>query len=599
MSADAWVTLAVTLLTIALLAADRFPPALVMGGSVTILLLAGVIDEEGALGGFANDAPITVAALYILAGAAEITGALDAITGRVLGNGGGDETQGAHRRQLARVLFPSMAASAFIANTPLVGMIAPRVVAWARRTGRSSSRYLMPLSYAVIFGGCITVIGTSTNLVVIGLMKDAAEPMEPLGLFEITPAGLPIALIGTALIVMLAPRLLRDRRAPSDQFPKHLREFTIEMKVAEGSPLAGRAIEDAGLRHLEGVFLIAVERGGRTTTAVGPEFELVEGDRLIFAGNVARILDLERMTGLVSAHEQHFEALDRPGSRFYEAVIGPNSRLDGSTLRDVDFRSRYGAAVVAIHRAGERLPDKLGQVRMQVGDVLLLVGAANLQRRFRDHPDFLLVAPLAGGSAPVRRGKAWIVQLLALGMVVAAGTGLVSLLKASLVVALVLIAARVVTPAEARASVDLNVILLMATSFALGVAMHDSGLAAEVAHLIVTAFRPLGDIGLLGGILLATMLMTELLSNNAAAILMFPIAMATASQGQLDPRPFAVVILFGASLSFLTPIGYQANTLVWSMGGYKYRDFSRLGAPLTLATFVATLVLVPLVFPLR
>ena len=597
MTADAWITLAVTVATIAVLAADRFQPALVMAASVTVLLITGVIGEEEALAGFANDAPITVAALYILAGAAEITGALDAATGKILGNGGTEGDRAAERRLLTRVLFPSMALSAFIANTPLVGMTAPRVLAWARRTGRSASRYLMPLSYAIIFGGCITVIGTSTNLVVVGLMRKAGQ--VPFDLFEITPVGLPIALIGVAMIVFLSPMLLKARRAPSDQLPRNLREFTVEMRVAERSPMAGRSVEEAGLRNLEGVFLIGVEREGHMMTAIGPEFVLEEDDRLIFAGNVTRVIDLERMTGLISAHDHHFEAGDRPGQRFYEAVVGTTSRLIDSTLKRANFRTRYGGAVVAIHRAGERVEGKLGDVKLRAGDVLLLVGGAGLQRRWRDHPDFLMIAPLAGGTTPLRREKALIVQLLALGMILVAGTGVLSLLKASLIVSVLLIGLKVITPAEARASVDLNIILLMAASFGLGAAMEKSGLAEDIARLIVTAFEPLGDIGLLGGVLLATMLMTELLSNNAAAILMFPIAMATAAQSGLHTRPFALVILLGATLSFLTPIGYQANTLVWGMGGYRYGDFSRLGAPLTLATFVAALIFVPLFFPLR
>lgn len=598
MSADAWITLAVSIITIGLLATDRFPPALVMGGAVTFLLVVGVIDEDGALLGFSNDAPVTVAALYILAGAAEVTGALDGLTARALGTRSTDEEQGAPRRQLARIALPSMAASAFIANTPLVGMLAPRVVAWSRRTGRSPSRYLMPLSYAVVFGGCITLIGTSTNLVVAGLLEDAG--FRPLGLFEITPAGLPIALAGTALIVLLAPRLLPTRHAPTDELVKQVREFTVEMVVPAGSTLAGTTVAEAGLRNLEGVYLVAIERDGHNVSPVPPTEVLVGNDRLIFAGNVARILDLQRMAGLESAGERHFSEVGSgsAGRQLFEAVVREGSPLVGSTLKRVGFRSRHGAAVFAVHRAGERIPGKLGDVRLRTGDVLLLVADADFLPRAQDHEDFLVVAPLMGG-VPVRKEKALVVQLLTLGLILVAGTGALDLLKTSLVIAIALIAFKVITPGEARRFVDLNIILLMATSFGLGVAMHDSGLAEQIAEIIVRGFDPLGDVGLLAGVLIATMLMTELLSNNAAAVLMFPIALATAQQAGLDPRPFAVVILFGASLSFLTPIGYQANTLVWGLGGYRYRDFSRLGAPLTLATIATALVTVPLVFPLR
>lgn len=597
MSLDAWITLVVTVGTIVLLALDRFPPALVMGGAVTALLVAGVIDEKGALAGFANDAPVTVAALYILAGAAEVTGALDGLTTRALGSSSSaDDTPGKQRRQLARIAYPSMAFSAFIANTPLVAMLAPRVLAWCERTGRSASRYLMPLSYAIIFGGCITVVGTSTNLVVNGLLRDA--DLKPFKVFEITSTGLPIALIGVTLIVLLAPKLLPVRSAPSETL-EAMREFTVEMVVAPESPIAGKTVAEAGLRNLQGVFLIEIDRDGHPIAPVAPDQMLETGDRLTFAGNVTRVLDLQRIPGLASAEERHFttvgKALER---RFFEAVAGESSPLVGRTLKEADFRSHYGGAVLAIHRSGQRIPGKLGDVRLRTGDVLVIVADPGFWYRWTDHPDFLVVTPLFG-RVPPRKEKAWIVQLLTLAMIGVAGSGLLDLLQTSLVIAMALVIFGVITPAEAKRAVDLDVILLMATSFGLGTAMAQSGLAVDIADLIVKVFRPLGDVGILGGVLIATMTMTELLSNNAAAVLMFPIAQATAQAAGLHFRPFALAILFGATLSFLTPIGYQANTLVWGMGGYRYRDFSRLGAPLTLATAVSVLVLVPIVFPLR
>jgi di/tricarboxylate transporter len=595
MSLDAWITLVVAVTTLVLLATDRFSPAFVMAGAVTALLVAGVIDEEGALVGFANEAPITVAALYVLAGAVKITGALEQVTERVLGSKQGNEQDS--RGTLARILFPSMAASAFIANTPLVAMIAPRVLTWARRTGRSASRYLMPLSYAIIFGGCITLIGTSTNLVVSGLLREFGY--EPLALFEITGAGLPIAIAGVTAIVFLAPLLLKVRHGPDESIGEQVRRFTVEMMVGEDSSLAGRTVAAAGLRQLQGVFLVDIERGDRIISPVAPDEILEAGDRLTFSGNVSRILDLQAMPGLVSAEHRHFEEVGRhPGRAFYEVVIGESSPLVGSTLKESGFRARYGAAVVAIHRAGEAVAGKLGSIRLRAGDLLLVLGNPDFRRTWREQQDFLVVVPLSGGR-PLRREKARIVELLVLGLIVVAGTGLMDLLQTSLLIAIALIGFRIITVSEARSSVDIEVIVLMATSFGLGIAINDSGLADQIARLVVDLFEPLGDLGVLAGILIATMLMTELLSNNAAAVLMFPIALAVAAQANLNPRPFAIVILFGATLSFLTPIGYQTNTLVWSMGGYRYGDFARLGAPLTLLTIVITLVMVPLLFPLR
>jgi di/tricarboxylate transporter len=597
MSFEAWLTLAVTVLVVATLATDRFQPAVVMGVGVVTLFIAGVIGEDEMLAGFGSDAPITVAALYILAHAAEVTGAFDVLTDRTLGQrrAEDEERSGPHRLQLARFLFPAMGVSAFIANTPLVAMTAPRVMAWCRRSGRSPSRYLMPLSYAIIFGGCITVLGTSTNLVVAGLLEDASMPK--LDLFDITAIGLPVAILGTAAIVLIAPLVLKVRETPGEDLGENMREFTVEMLVPAGSPLAGKTIADAGLRNLEGVFLVEIERAHRVLSPVPPTEALVEGDRLVFAGNVGRVLDLERINGLVSAQERHFARV-RGGRTFAEAVIGEGSPLVGRTVKQTGFRSRYDAAVVAIHRSGARVPGKLGDERLGVGDVLLLLADHGFVDRWRDTNDFLLVAPL-DGTRPVRRERAWLVRLLTLFVIAAAAVGALDLLQVSLVAALAVVATGTLSTNEARHAVDLNVILLMALSFGLGLAMETSGLADEIARILVTVFDNFGDIGILAGILVTTMLMTELLSNNAAAVLMFPIAVATATRAGLDPRPFAVAILFGASLSFLTPIGYQANTLVWGMGGYRYKDFTRLGAPLTLLTAVAVVAGIAIVMPLR
>ena len=595
MGADGWFTLAVLVVLIGLLAWDRFNPAVVMLAGLVVLFAGGVIDEEAALSGFGNAAPITVAALYVLAGAAEATGALRGLTDRAFGSGGAAADR--ERRQLARMLLPTAGASAFIANTPLVAMLAPRADAWARRAGRSPSRYLMPISYAAVFGGVITVIGTSTNLTVSGLLS--ADGQEPLDVFEITPVGLPIALAGVLLLVALAPRLLPERVAPSESLAGGTREFVVEMEVPPGSPLAGRSVLEASLRSLQGVYLIEIERDGRVIAPVGRDEVLAEGDRLIFAGNAGRVVDLQAMSGLRPAAEPHFAATGSSvGRRFYEAVVAGGSALEGVTLKEVGFRERYGAAVFAIHRAGERLRGKLGGVRLRTGDVLLLVSDLGFDRRWREGHDFLVVSGL-DDAVPLRREKARVVEFAALALVVVAGTGLLDLTKTALVVALGLVATRVIRPDEARRAIDFDIVVLIAASFGIGAAVADSGLADEIADVVLAVLGRFGDLGILAGVLVATMVATELLSNNAAAVLMFPIAMATAAQAGLEPRALAVAILVGASCSFLTPVGYQTNTMVFGMGGYRFGDFTRLGAPLTLLTIVVALLLIPLVFGLR
>jgi di/tricarboxylate transporter len=590
MGAEAWITLAVIVALVGVLVTERVPPSVAMGSAVVLLYLLGVVDEAQAFSGFSNIAPLTVAALYVLAGAADITGALSGLTRRALGRGAGSE-----RRTLARMLFPVMLASGFVANTPLVAMLAPRITTWARRTGRSPSRFLIPLSYAAILGGVITVLGTSTNLVVSGLLHDAGQPS--LGVFEITRVGLPIALVGIVVITLVTPLLLPVRRAPDEDLAS-VREFTMEMLVLPDSPLVGQSVAAAQLRNLQGVYLVEILREERTVAPVAPEEVLEPGDRLVFAGAVDRVIDLQGVSGLVMAEEHHFTADGSIGHQFYEVVIAEGSLLNGSTLKAAEFRSTFGAAVIAIHRAGQRLGGKLGDLPLRAGDVLLLVAPEGFRNVARESSAFSVVAPY-DGAAPLRRRGARLVELATLALVVLAGSGVVDLTKGAMGVVLALLLTRVITPAEARRSINLDIIAMIAFSFGLGAAAQASGLARSVAESLVSATSAWGDVGIVAGVALGTVLATELLSNNAAAALMFPVAVAVASQTGLQLRPLAIVILLMASCSFISPIGYQTNTMVFGMGGYRFTDFTRVGLPLSITSVILAVLLVPVLFPLR
>jgi di/tricarboxylate transporter len=589
---DAWLTLAVVVAAMAVLALEVLPPAVVVLASVTFLLVTDVLEIPEAFAGFSNPAPLTVAALYVVAAGVQKSGLLERLTATLLGKGGAQEHERLH---LARLLVPVAGSSAFLNNTPIVAMVAPAVLSWAQRTGHSASRFLIPVSFATILGGTITVVGTSTNLVVSGLLDAAGA--EPLGLFEIGKVGLPVALAGVALLVVISPWLLPERRAPSETVEADARQFTVEMLVAGTGAPAGQSVLEAGLRNLQGVYLVEIERDGRRIAPVPPDEVLRFGDRLTFAGNVGRVLDLQGRPGLVSAEEPHFAvAGSSVRRRLFEAVVASGGALDGATLKEIGFRSRFGAAVLAVHRAGERIPGKLGAVRLHAGDVLLLLADHDSRRRLLADQSFLVVAQL-GADAPPRREKAPIVALTVLGMLVLAATGALDILVAALVAAFALVGFRVLSAAEARAAVNLNIVVLIAASFGLGNAIESSGLARQVAH-VVEPLGALGDVGLLLGVLVATTLLTELITNNAAAVLMFPIAVATATEAGLDPRGFAIAVAIAASASFLTPIGYQTNTIVYGMGGYRFTDFARVGAPLTVVMLGVAAAVIPIFWPL-
>jgi di/tricarboxylate transporter len=584
LSAEAWFTLAVVVVTVIALARDLVAPAVAVLGANVTLLLGGVITTEQALSGFANPAPMTVAALFVVARAVERSGALQPLVEITLGRGG------AGRPGLARLLLPTAGASAFLNNTPIVAMLAPQVADWAHRRGHPASWFLMPLSFAAMLGGVITVIGTSTNLVVSGLMEQSGMP--PIGMFEITKLGLPVALLGVLTLVLLSPLVLPDRRAARERFTENVREYVLHSRVVPGGPLDGRTVEAAGLRNLQGVFLVEIERAGETIAPATPTTVLRGGDHLAFAGSVDQVRDLHHMRGLVPAEDKHVASFAGDDHTFFELVVSAASTLVGRTLKEASFRSRYQAAVVAIHRAGERVRTKLGDVPLREGDTLLVVADEAFGSRWRDRSDFLLVSRL-GGAPPVRSRQAWFTGAVTLAIVLVAGLGLVPILHASLLGAMVLVVGRSLTAEEARSSIELDVLVVIAAAFGIGAAITASGLAALLGVAVVDVFRGFGPLGVLFAIALTTAALTELITNNAAAVLVFPIAVAAAAEIGADPRPFCIALAISASASFLTPIGYQTNTMVYGMGGYRFGDYARLGLPLNVLVLLTIMIFVP------
>ncbi len=581
MSWEAWLTLLVVVIAIGLMVREVVAPVIAMLGAAIVLLLAGVIDTPEAFSGFSNPAPLTIAALYVLAGAASKAGLMQPVVSTALGSGQ------SVRRGLARLLPTVAAASSVLNNTPIVAVLVPEVEAWATRHGRAVSRYLMPMSFASILGGIVTLIGTSTNLVVSGLL--AEQTGTELGFFEITKIGLPVAIVGIGLLILLSPRLLRERRSARDNLTESAREFVVDMEVRRGGPLDGVTVDKAGLRQLAGVFLVQVMRDGESTAAVGPEFRLHGGDELRFAGKADDVVDLHSIPGLESLERDQFHGFDLARSSFFEAVVGASSPLVGRTLKEARFRSNYQAAVVAVHRAGHRIDAKLGEVPLRVGDTLVLLSDRGFRDRWRDRRDFLLVSPMAGAPATGHHLRVP-VALIVLGVIALAATGTLPIIKAALLGVLVVIGFGILTPGEARRAIDLDVVLLIAAGFGVAKALTQSGLADQIASGLVSWFGSVGDIGVLLAIVVATMLLTESVSNTAAAVLVFPIATEAVRATELELTAVAVAIAVAASASFLTPIGYQTNVMVYGPGGYRYTDYTRLGWPLTTVMVAGILI---------
>ncbi len=548
---------------------------------------------EQAVAGFGNQGLITIALLFAVVAGLECTGGTELATGWFLNKARNLTTA------QARLFVPVAVLSGFLNNTPVVVALMPVVNDLAKRISTSTSRLLLPLSYAAILGGMCTLIGTSTNLIIADLNAQAITQgsiAEPLTFFSPAAIGVPATVIGL-LYMMTASRWLLPERRPAVSVTDDPRQYTVEMQVDPTGPLVGRSIEDAGLRHLPGLYIAEIQREDGVIAAAKPNERLRPDDVLILVGALESVVDLRKIRGLTTPDDQT-RKLEVPAWRrtLVEAVVSSRCGLLGKTIREGQFRSHYNAAVVAVARGDKRLTGKLGDVRLEVGDVLLLEASPSFLHRRSESRDFFLVSAVEQGT--VRRPeKAWISITILLTMILAATTTGISILTAALLAAVAMVAFRCCTTGEARRSVDWSVLIMIGAAIGIGMAMEQSQAARGIALglLGVAGENPLLT---LATIYLATMLCTELITNNAAAVLMFPIALETAAGLQCNPTPFVIAVMIAASASFLTPFGYQTNLMVYGVGGYRFFDYVRFGLPLSIIVFAVTMAVVPQVWPL-
>jgi di/tricarboxylate transporter len=621
MSMEAWISVGASLGVMVLLQRRHaLPPDILFLGALVVVTLAGALKPEQAIAGFANTGVLMVGALFVVAAALRNTGVLDWVGTKLLGR---VETEGAAIRRIALTL----PVSAFLPNTPVVAMLLPVVVDWCRKRAVSPSRMLIPLSYLTILGGCCTLIGTSTNVVANGLMKseyqqdvDRAEKnpssarytdtfreqLAPMDLFEIGRAGVPCAIIGAGFMLLFARRLLPDRQDLVKTLGEQRREYLVEMLVRPECRLCGQVVEAAGLRHLPGLFLIEINRQGDIITPVTPNDTIHAGDRLVFTGVVNTIVDLERIPGLVPAADMAYEfrPTEKQQRRLTEAVLSPTSPLIGTTIRKANFRGRYGAAVVAVHRAGKQLRTKIGDIELEPGDTLLLQTRTDFAESFQNSPDFYLVSSVDGYTA-MRHDRTWLSTLLAVAMIVwmsLEGVGPKSWDQftnpaiASIAIAALMVVTKCIPVSAARSALDLQVLVTIAAALGLGKAIEASGAAQHLAGVLVDAVGP-NPFVLLAVIYVMALVFTEMLSNAAVVAMLFPICINVALTAGLSPRPFLIGVTLAASLSFLTPLGYQTNLMVMGPGGYKPGDFFRVGWPLTLLVTITALAMIPFAWP--
>lgn len=571
------------------MASTRLSADMVLTGAVASLMAFGVITPTESVSGFANPAVMAIAALYVVARAIRETGAVDLVVRWVLGS----------PRHLwsaqARLMTAVSGASAFMNNTPVVAMMVPTVMEWSRRTGLMASKLLIPLSYAAILGGTTTLIGTSTNLVVVAMAEEQLTGVT-FGMFDLTFLGLPAAVAAVSALVFFSKWLLPERGGSRARLAQR-REYTVALRVEKGSPVVDRSIESAGLRQLPGLYLVEVERDGHSMVAVGPHVVLRANDVLVFAGVVESVVDLRRIKGLVPATDQ-VNKLMEPSRlrRLVEVAISARSALVGKSIRESRFRTSYNAAVVAVHRRGERIRQKVGDIVLQAGDALLLETHPSFVGQHRNDDNFALVSEVEG-SDPVRHERSWWATTVLLLLVVTLSFQWLPLYATALGAAALMVATGCLTPQQARRSVDWGVVVTVAMAFAIGVAITKTGLGTEAARLLVAASGPLGPWGLMFTLFILAAVLTSLASNNACAALAFPIVVEVSQLTGLDMKTALLLLMMGASASFATPVGYQTNLMVLGPGGYRFVDFLRAGIPITLIVGLVTVTLISLTLP--
>lgn len=578
----------VTVVLVIFLLIEKIKPAFLFFSAVIVFLLAGIIKISDFLDALANESILSIFLLiFITASIKEhfnLIGWMDKLFGNAKSGKG----------FMLRMTSGVAILSAFLNNTPLVALFMPYVYQWSKKHQLSPSKLMIPLSFAAILGGMITVIGTSTNLVLNGLIesKNAVGP----GILDYLIPGLLVSVGGILFLYFLGYKMLPNRMELLKSVSGKAREYMAELKIVPGSEIVGKSITDANLRNLTGIYLFEIIRQKNRITPVEPTERIQEGDALVFAGDTEKVIEL-----LERDHDFMMPFTDGGANgvgkmHIVETVIPFNSELVGHTLKELAFRENYDAAVVAIHRNGARLSGKIGEIILQAGDLLLISPGRNFRQQLEHRQDLYLVSVIrqATNARPLAR-KGFILVLLALivGMI----TGFIQLFFALLLLIAYMVGSKLLSIKEIKRQLDVDLLVILVASLTFSTALIDSGAAQLLADGFINVFRPLGNFGIIVGIYLVTLVLTSFVTHVAAVSIVFPIAYAIAMQVPgMNAVAIYVTVAFAASASFHSPFSYQTNMMVYGPGGYKFKDFLKVGLPLTLIYSVLTLTFIGLYY---
>ncbi|RYV03749.1 SLC13 family permease [Shewanella sp. OPT22] len=550
-------------------------PAMCFAGAVIACYLLGLVDISHALISFTNSGLITLVLLILTASVLEKTHLLAKLSQLI--------AKGSFTSTLVKLGFSTALLSSFTNNTAVVASLIGPI---QRNQSHAASKLLLPLNYATILGGTLTLIGTSTNLIVNSFVEHSG--LEPLHFFEFTQVGLVLVVAGMALLIVISHWLPeRDDNQAETELP-----FLLEAKVIAGSKLIGKSVHDNQLRALKKLYLAELERNGVAMSPVPPNMVLVAGDKLRFSGAVDSVELLQQFDGL-----EWFGKHQADGQNLVELVIAPSSHLVGHSLKQVEFREKFSAAVLGIRRGNQVLKGGLGDVKLQSGDLLLVTPGSEFEQQ-QPRYEFASINALDLSVQLTPKRSHWVMASFAVALG-ASLLGLVSLAKSLVILLLMYLLTRVLDLEHIRRRFPTSLLIIVGSALCLADLMMSTGLATELSNGLMSLFSGYGTLGAFIGVYLMTVLLTELITNNAAAALAFPIALAISETLGVDAKPFIIAVVFGASASFISPYGYQTNLMVFNAGNYRFIDFVKLGLPLSLLYSTLVIILVPMWFPLN
>lgn len=565
-------------------------PAFTFIIAVSVLGLTGILTPSEILSGFANEQIIVIILLLLIGDIIRKASIVEIIFDKIF-----SQTT-TYKGFFARMYFLIGGFSAFLNNTPLVAVMMPYVHTWCKKHNISPSKLLIPLSYATILGGCATLIGTSTNLIVNGMVVDQTlfPEIEKLQMFDFAIVGVVMFVVGFLYMYFFGYKLLPSKVDVITEFSSNHRKYIIEAQIRTGSKLIGKTIEDANLRNLNGLYLFEIKRQSEIITAVTHDEILLENDILFFSGETDTVAELINSNNGLTFPEVGMLHRKR-NTEIIEIVISHNSSLIGKTVKDANFRGKFDAAIIAIHRNGEKISGKIGNVKLKAGDAILLFSGADFVNRSTETLDFYFISKIK----EFRKIEIYKIFVMLGGLVAAillSALGFISLFMALVILLIILLFLKVASANDIHKSIDYNLAIIIALSLALGTAMIKTGFAEKIASIIVNVFIPLGNIAVLGGIYLITTILAAYITNKASVAIIFPISLATALQLNLNPMPFILIVAFASAANFMTPIGYQTNLMVYGPGNYSFKDFFKIGLPITILYGIVTVLLLSFIY---